>query len=169
MENRLQPHYEEDAKWLVDMGFNGVKINAVSDAVLALFATDKSLLVCRESATCLPPLVLPSDTALFSRQCGSSHNISRYAELFNQSGRPVRIENCHNGSPQLGPNGSIISCPMNMYRSGGDIHPGFIDILGKVYGSILFNDRPIPASFPGCWACEYGGAASPFACCPLLL
>jgi hypothetical protein len=49
---------------------------------------------------------------------------------------------------------------MNMYRSGGDIHPGFIDILGKVYGSILFNDRPIPASFPGCWACEYGGTAS---------
>ena len=46
-------HYEEDAKWLVETGFDGVKID----------------------------------------NCGSSHNISRYAELFNKSGRTVRIEN----------------------------------------------------------------------------
>ena len=25
-------------------------------------------------------------------------------------------------------------------------------MLGKVYGTVLFNDRPNPASFPGCWA-----------------
>ena len=108
MENRIAPHYEQDAAWMLDMGFDGVKIDA----------------------------------------CGSSHNISRYAELFNASGRPVRIENCHNSA---GPNSDGV-CPMNMYRSGGDIHAGFIDILGKIYGTIGFNDRAKPASFPGCWA-----------------
>jgi hypothetical protein len=25
-------------------------------------------------------------------------------------------------------------------------------VLGKVYGTVLFNDRVNPASFPGCWA-----------------
>ena len=25
-------------------------------------------------------------------------------------------------------------------------------MLGKVYGTVLFNDRVNPASFPGCWA-----------------
>ena len=32
MENRLQPHYEQDAKWLVDMGFDGVKIDGESSS-----------------------------------------------------------------------------------------------------------------------------------------
>ena len=47
--------------------------------------------------------------------CGSSHDVSHYAELFNKSGRPVRIENCHNQfGPELGPNGTYGDCPMNM-------------------------------------------------------
>jgi hypothetical protein len=109
-------HYEEDAAWLVAMGFDEVKVD----------------------------------------NCGNSKNVSRFAELFNASGRPVRIENCHN---QFGPDpppspadprGS--SCPMNMYRTGGDISASFDDMLGDSYGDVDFNDRPAPGSYPGCWA-----------------
>ena len=109
-------HYEEDAAWLVAMGFDEVKVD----------------------------------------NCGNSKNVSRFAELFNATGRRVRIENCHN---QFGPDpppsptdprGS--SCPMNMYRTGGDISASFDDMLGDSYGDVDFNDRPAPGSYPGCWA-----------------
>lgn len=102
-------HYQQDVQWMMDMGFDGVKID----------------------------------------NCGTSHNISLYADLFNKSGKPIRIENCHNF---YGPDLKTGFCPMNFYRSGGDIHAGFDDIMGKIYGSVDFNDRPQPASFPGCWA-----------------
>lgn len=85
---------------------------------------------------------------LLTQACRCGVLSPRYAELFNKSGHPVRIENCHNS---YGPDADG-SCPMNFYRSGGDIHPGFIDVLGKVYGTVDFNDRAKPASFPGCWA-----------------
>jgi len=41
---------------------------------------------------------------------------------------------------------------MNFYRSGGDIGASFDDILNKVLSTLDFNDRPSPASYPGCWA-----------------
>jgi alpha-galactosidase len=122
------PHYEQDAAWLVALGFDEVKVDA----------------------------------------CGGSGDVGKYAALFNASGRPVRIENCHN---QFGPDLATGFCPMNMYRSGGDIGAGFGDILGKLYGSVDFIDRPAPfgtpfvgsGSGPGCWAypdmCEVGNFA----------
>jgi hypothetical protein len=76
------PHYEQDAAWLVALGFDEVKVDA----------------------------------------CGGSGDVGKYAALFNASGRPVRIENCHN---QFGPDLATGFCPMNMYRSGGDIGAGF--------------------------------------------
>ena len=27
--------------------------------------------------------------------CGASHNVTLWAELFNKSGKPIRIESCH--------------------------------------------------------------------------
>lgn len=81
--------------------------------------------------------------------CGSSQNVTQYAELFNKTGKAIQIENCHN---QFGPDLQTGACPMNFYRSGGDIHPGLEDVVGKIYSTVLFNDRPVPASYPGCWA-----------------
>ena len=56
--------------------------------------------------------------------CGSSHNVTFYSELFNKSGKAIRIEDCHTAPahPQAGPSGTSdedFKCPMNMYRSGG--------------------------------------------------
>jgi len=48
--------------------------------------------------------------------CGSSHNVTLYAELFNKTGKAIRIEDCHTSPthPDIKPDGSIV-CPMNMY------------------------------------------------------
>eukprot|EP00039_Didymoeca_costata_P027722 m.19038 g.19038 ORF g.19038 m.19038 type:complete len:663 (-) comp6470_c0_seq1:97-2085(-) len=119
-------HYEQDVEFIVSTGFDGVKID----------------------------------------NCGSSHNMTLWAELFNKSGRPVRIESCHtfhpnNGTPSGWPNFPVwspeahakdVQCPMNMYRTGGDISASFSSILGESYAVVQYADRPDPFSHPGCWA-----------------
>lgn len=80
--------------------------------------------------------------------CGSSHNVSNYADLFNATGRPVRIENCHNSWPDF----STGSCPMNFFRTGGDIGPSMDSILTEAYSTIDAADLLVPRSGPGCWA-----------------
>ena len=34
--------------------------------------------------------------------CGASHNVTLWAELFNKSGKPIRIESCHTFHPNHG-------------------------------------------------------------------
>ncbi|CAK0807191.1 unnamed protein product, partial [Prorocentrum cordatum] len=80
--------------------------------------------------------------------CGSSHNVSYYADLFNATGRPVRIENCHNSWPDF----STGSCPMHFFRTGGDIGPSMDSILTEAYSTIDAADLLVPRSGPGCWA-----------------
>eukprot|EP01047_Picozoa_sp_COSAG01_P058321 COSAG01_NODE_6858_length_3467_cov_3.421021_4_plen_111_part_00 len=94
------------------------------------------------------------DVLLTADNCGSSHNVTYYSELFNQTGKAIRIEDCHTSPahPDVLADGSI-SCPMNMYRAGGDIKPSFGSIIGEIYSTITWNDRKRPLSFPGCWAC----------------
>ena len=80
--------------------------------------------------------------------CGTSHNVSLYADLLNATGRPVRIENCHNSWPDF----TTGFCPMNFYRSGGDISANIGDIIGEAYATVDAADLPNPRSGPGCWA-----------------
>jgi len=113
MESKAVPRYEEDVKWMLDAGFDEVKID----------------------------------------NCGSSHNVTEYARLFNASGKPIRIEDCHTypGSGKYTPDGKFF-CPMNMYRSGGDIHADFGSIIGEIFSTVYHNDLDKPQSQPGCWA-----------------
>ena len=85
--------------------------------------------------------------------CGSSKNVTEYARQFNLTGRPVRIEACHNDVSKFDDDGNFV-CPMNQYRSGGDIGPNFGSVIGEAYGTIGHNDLDVPMSRPGCWACE---------------
>ena len=61
---------------------------------------------------------MPTRAALGCKidNCGSSHNVTLYAELFNKTGKAIRIEDCHTSPthPDIKPDGSIV-CPMNMY------------------------------------------------------
>eukprot|EP00039_Didymoeca_costata_P012683 m.183776 g.183776 ORF g.183776 m.183776 type:complete len:595 (+) comp15549_c0_seq4:133-1917(+) len=85
--------------------------------------------------------------------CGSAHNVTYYSELLNKTGRPVRIEDCHTypAHSEIGPNG-IFECPMNFFRSGGDISASFGSIMGEAFATVNWNDLPVPMSRPGCWA-----------------
>jgi len=97
--------------------------------------------------------------------CGKQENIQLWYDLFNWTlsntpgGKPILLENCHNGprtgSPAaLSPFGPFVPtrdwCPFHMYRSSNDIRPQ--------WGSILANLQTIPPlaaanlSRPGCWA-----------------
>jgi alpha-galactosidase len=97
--------------------------------------------------------------------CGRQENIQLWYDLFNWTlsntpgGKPMLLENCHNG-PRTGspaaqsPFGPFAPtrdwCPFHMYRSSNDIRPQ--------WGSILSNLQTIPPlaeanlSRPGCWA-----------------
>lgn len=96
--------------------------------------------------------------------CGKQENIQLWYDMFNwtltaSGGKPMMLENCHNGpltgSPaSQSPFGPHVPtrdwCPFHMYRSSNDIRPQ--------WGSILNNLETIPPlaaanlSRPGCWA-----------------
>eukprot|EP01051_Picozoa_sp_SAG22_P010741 SAG22_NODE_983_length_6163_cov_8.370053_4_plen_174_part_00 len=93
--------------------------------------------------------------------------MSEYARLLNLSGRPVQIENCHNPvwhtsaafpaghgdkNPFFQPGSDPEDCPMNMYRTGGDIGASFGAIIGELYSLVQYGDAVQPYSRPGCWA-----------------
>lgn len=80
--------------------------------------------------------------------CGNAHNVTLWAALFNATGKAIRIENCHNSWPDF----KSGYCPMNFFRSGGDIAPDILSIVGEAYSTVDASDLPEPRSGPGCWA-----------------
>mmetsp|Transcript_32804 Transcript_32804/g.101715 ORF Transcript_32804/g.101715 Transcript_32804/m.101715 type:complete len:365 (+) Transcript_32804:1-1095(+) len=104
-------------------------------------------------------------------------NLSLWAQLLNSSGRPVMIENCHQGAEGPGmddPNsgrctglGEPSDCPFNFWRTTGDPEPDWRTIMrelnslrkvenaqypsGKRKGAPEYNSDP-PLSRPGAWA-----------------
>lgn len=84
--------------------------------------------------------------------CGGSHNVTYYAELFNKTGKHIRIEDCHTYPAHSSIVGGKFFCPMNMFRTGGDISAAFGSIYGEIMSTISFNDADVPLSRPGCWA-----------------
>jgi len=106
-------------------------------------------------------------------------NLTLWAKLFNESGRPVMIENCHQGADAPGgiKDGSethncsgltdISDCPFNFWRTTGDPYPDWGDvnrelnslrkIVNPIYadskrpGNPEFNANP-PRSRPGGFA-----------------
>lgn len=93
--------------------------------------------------------------------CGSSTNVSYWAELLNATGKAIRIENCHNSWPDF----KTGFCPMNFFRTGGDISADINSIITEAYATVDAADLPEPRSRPGCWAypdmSEVGNFAGP--------
>jgi alpha-galactosidase len=98
--------------------------------------------------------------------CGNQRNMSHYAQLFNRSGTAVMLENCHNGDPYhpIRVAGDRVDCPMNFFRSSGDIRPQFGSILDNLMTTSEFNAG---LTGPGCWGypdmLEVGVSAMPAA------
>jgi hypothetical protein len=110
---------------------------------------------------------------------GVCRNMSLWAQLLNESGRPVMIENCHQGAegPGLVNDASLThnctgltpvsDCPFNFWRTTGDPEPDWGTIMrelnslrkvvnpyygpGKRAHSVEYNADP-PRTRPGGWA-----------------
>jgi len=93
--------------------------------------------------------------------CGAQKNMTLYYELFNQSDRPLSIENCHQGRnitdggnpDQMGPGW----CPYNQFRTSGDIVNLWDRVMSNLISVVPFLQPPnkaatAPLSRPGCWA-----------------
>jgi len=78
--------------------------------------------------------------------CGHQKDLTLWAELFNKTGRPVLIENCHWG--QTLPNATW--CPWNYYRTSGDVRANYGSIVRNLKTTDKLLDQGL--STPGCWA-----------------
>lgn len=107
--------------------------------------------------------------------CGPGRNMTRLAELLNETGRPILIENCHYNKlepgepmpkgmePDPGRNrifpywkdnvtGGELICPENTFRSSGDIRNSWESWFGNLESLNQYLDPVHPISQPGCWA-----------------
>lgn len=98
--------------------------------------------------------------------CGAQTNSTLYYELFNQSGKAMAIEQCHQGQNitdggnpgQMGPGW----CPYTSFRTSGDI----VNLWDRVMSNLMTTAKFLepdatatgsasptdPVSRPGCWA-----------------
>ena len=125
--------------------------------------------------------------------CGPANNLTRWAELINETGTPIAIENCHWGQtvptgkklppPPPPPSSSFVGvspkddgycaglsypseCPYNFYRASGDVINSFERVHANVHAVVPFLGD-VPLSRPGAWAyadgLELGRMSSKFA------
>lgn len=111
--------------------------------------------------------------------CGGQKDIALWSNLLNSTGRPVVVENCHNGPyypepsyrPDRGP-----YCPFNFYRVSVDVEVLYASIFGVNLPAMLPFTKAAtgtgtgvdaPLSYPGCWACVYNSEPATRAPTPL--
>ena len=101
---------------------------------------------------------------------GPNWNITKWAIAFNETDRPMMLEDCLDKHPDglplkksSPPHASIdilhdpMHCPFNFYRTGGDNFPRFLDGMTHTLVDMLpfLSDAPgvaVRMSRPGCWA-----------------
>jgi hypothetical protein len=91
--------------------------------------------------------------------CGSQRNMTLYGELFNQSGVPMAIENCHQGrndGPDQGVPGQMGPgwCPYTSFRTSGDILNMWDRVMSNLMTVVPFlgSATEPPLSRRSCWA-----------------
>ena len=108
---------------------------------------------------------MPSQTRRIARRYGFDSvkldsgfpvgsNLTLWAELLNATGRPVMVENCHQGGDgpgmvrDAGATGNctgltpVSDCPFNFWRTTGDPEPGWATIMRELN---TLRPAPIPA------------------------
>lgn len=78
--------------------------------------------------------------------CGRELDLTLFAQLFNESGKSIMIENCHWGGTV--PNATW--CPWNYFRSSGDIEASYDSVVRNLQTTIQWAKSGLSA--PGCWA-----------------
>ena len=87
--------------------------------------------------------------------CGSMCNLTRYAELMNETGRAFETENCHWGDctdDDASSCPTVDWCPFNFYRTSGDSNNRLGTWYDNLQSTIRFQKWDAPVSRPGCFA-----------------
>ena len=87
--------------------------------------------------------------------CGAQRNMTKYAALMQATGKAYLTENCHWGRCTDSDDSSCPTaewCPMNWYRTSGDINSSPMSWYHNLQTTIAFQDAKAPLSRPGCWA-----------------
>jgi alpha-galactosidase len=99
--------------------------------------------------------------------CSGQKDIALWSNLISQTGPPVVVENCHNGpyfpQPSYRPDRPPY-CPFNFYRVSVDVEVLYASIFAiNLDAMVPFTqmDAHSPLSYPGCWACAWGGCSFP--------
>lgn len=85
--------------------------------------------------------------------CGQFLDLELYYELFESTGIPFLIENCHWGSklvPQAVPTADW--CPWSYFRTSGDISANWGSMFANLQTVVPFLSGDVPLARPGCWA-----------------
>ena len=94
--------------------------------------------------------------------CGAQNNMTRYAELMNQTGKSFEIEDCKAGDCSPGSDnsgcGTATWCPFNKFRVSRDVDNSDTRWWLNLQSAIRFLDPEAQISQPHCWA--YLGALS---------
>jgi alpha-galactosidase len=78
--------------------------------------------------------------------CGLQLDLSLWANLINQTGKAILIENCHWGNTVP----TKDYCPWNYYRTSGDVRASYDSVLSNLMTTVPFATKNL--STPGCWA-----------------
>ena len=117
MEPNWPPQMEGDTKAVVELGFDGVKLDS----------------------------------------CGPSQDIAEWSRLLNATGTPILLENCFDNasfpytSSGFDDGDDVVdeaACPMNLFRSGGDMRADWPLMLRRLQTVVPW----LRLSRPGCWA-----------------
>ena len=73
-------------------------------------------------------------------------NLTKWADLFNKTGKSILIENCHWGDTVP----TADWCPWNYFRSSTDIHANYNSVVSNLQTTIEWAKNGL--SRPGCWA-----------------
>lgn len=87
--------------------------------------------------------------------CGRMCNMTRYAQLMQETGATYEIENCHWGDCTIDDASSCPTqdwCPFNHYRTSGDSNNGMATWYNNLQTTVRFQTWDSPVSRPGCWA-----------------
>lgn len=80
--------------------------------------------------------------------CSEFKNISFWADLMRESGKPTLVENCMKTHYPTDPSAV---CPYNFWRVSGDIGPSWGQVMENLHAMRPYlGDKPL--SRPGCWA-----------------
>ncbi len=88
--------------------------------------------------------------------CSEFDNMTLWASLFAETGKPMLLEDCHNSDmqdpcPQAMVCPETATCPYNLWRTSGDIGPSWGSIFNNLQLMLPWLGEP-PLSRPGRWA-----------------